>query len=228
MFNKSFSPKFSFYYSDGSGRDDYITVNNGGFIKKNKLTKSFKPFNAQIKTHYNDLFLMRPLNHYTLDGTGRDFYIYRGNAVNHLYESNLVDFKKLLRSESCDFKPYSTKNKFKFKLSEREKEMRKKYKIFENSLLERIYYKFTFSQNNNSRNLNKIKSNSLKMNSNDSKNILKKSSSVVQFNPICKNNKLPLNIKLVKKKYNHLNQANENNYNFKNNLRKLYEWNCYS
>ena len=34
MFNKSFSPKFSFYYSDGSGRDDYITVNNGGFIKK--------------------------------------------------------------------------------------------------------------------------------------------------------------------------------------------------
>ena len=61
------------------------------------------------------------------------------------------------------------------------------------------------------------------MNSNDSKNILKKSSSVVQFNPICKNNKLPLNIKLFKKKYNHLNQANENNYNFKNNLRKLYK-----
>ena len=64
------------YLSDGSGRDYYVVVDNGGLNSSPKRKEYFvsgRPSNQQIfrKTHTDAAKLV----HYKSDGTGRDSYI---------------------------------------------------------------------------------------------------------------------------------------------------------
>ena len=122
----SLYPRFTFYYPDGTGRDDYISVNNGGFLRTNKLTRVFNPLISPKRVHHQDLTLSKPLIHYNLSGNGRDLYIYCGNPLNQKYRSHKVNFPELLRSESTGC--IINKTKYPFQLSNKEKELNNRNK----------------------------------------------------------------------------------------------------
>ena len=226
------NPRFTFYFPDGTGRDDYISVNNGGFLRTNKLTRVFNPLISPKIVHHQDLTLSKPLNHYNLSGNGRDLYIYCGNPVNQKYQSHKVNFPQLLRSESTGC--IINKTKYPFQLSNKEKELIKQQKIFQSNLLDRIYYKDL--EKKKTKYLNSTQKNN-SMNSGDSFNntstkFLTKSSSTIQFNPIFKNKKPIRNIRLIKNHLENLKKnvvvsPNEINYdgNLTKNLKKMFNWN---
>ena len=226
------NPRFTFYFPDGTGRDDYISVNNGGFLRTNKLTRVFNPLISPKIVHHQDLTLSKPLNHYNLSGNGRDLYIYCGNPLNQKYHSHKVNFPQLLRSESTSC--ITNKTKYPFQLSNKEKELIKQQKIFQSNLLDRIYYKDL--EKKKTKYLNSTQKNN-SMNSGDSFNntstkFLTKSSSTIQFNPIFKNKKPIRNIRLIKNHLENLKKnvvvsPNEINYdcNLTKNLKKMFNWN---
>ena len=73
---------WQFYQNDGSGRDTYISNDNGGFQKPRHITG--KPINDLSK---NSLYQRDPHHeitgkhiNYLQDGTGRDSYIFMSNG----------------------------------------------------------------------------------------------------------------------------------------------------
>ena len=71
---RSFRPKYFKYQEDGTGRDDYIKTNNGGFSIREPCKRSMK---ISHSTGY-----LKPMPHfdaknirYQSDGSGRDYYI---------------------------------------------------------------------------------------------------------------------------------------------------------
>ena len=228
----SLNPRFTFYYPDGTGRDDYISVNNGGFLRTNKLTRVFNPLISPKRVHHQDLTLpKKPLNQYYLSGNGRDLYIYCGNPLNQKYHSHKVNFPQLLRSESTGC--IINKPKYPFQLSNKEKELIKQQKIFQSNLLDRIYYKDLEKMKTKYLN-STLKNNSMNSDSlnNTSTKVLTKSSSSIQFKPILSNRKPIRNIRLIKNNIENLKKnvvvsPNENNCdcNLKKNLKKMFNWN---
>lgn len=71
---RTFHPKYASYTGDGSGRDTYVILNNGG------LTNSDKP-NMMFRKHSTPAAYSRrpgkaaPAVTYISDGTGRDSYV---------------------------------------------------------------------------------------------------------------------------------------------------------
>eukprot|EP01017_Pseudomicrothorax_dubius_P034578 TRINITY_DN4764_c0_g1_i3.p1 TRINITY_DN4764_c0_g1~~TRINITY_DN4764_c0_g1_i3.p1 ORF type:complete len:185 (-),score=26.27 TRINITY_DN4764_c0_g1_i3:80-634(-) len=70
-------PKNTFYWSDGTGRDTYITNDNGGSVAKRPLTA--KADSVRIRPQSGNRtsrnFIEPKVVHYHSDGTGRDYYI---------------------------------------------------------------------------------------------------------------------------------------------------------
>lgn len=96
-------PKVPIYNENGTGRDTYISFNDGGFAKYfakiKPITRSDCPFE---QSHYickrPDLSLSKPINKYWTNGTGRDIYIYQGMLEDHSRQRNAVNLQNFLRS----------------------------------------------------------------------------------------------------------------------------------
>ena len=72
------------YDMDGSGRDTYVSLNNGGFRAMHSPTKShFKPGSFAYFSPPKKPFDHKPsvspnkVHHYQLSGSGRDYLIYK-------------------------------------------------------------------------------------------------------------------------------------------------------
>jgi hypothetical protein len=64
------------YGSDGTGRDTYVLINNGGFEKEKPVLKHPKqyPVNSGGSRIYSNPYIPKTV-HYFSDGTGKDSYI---------------------------------------------------------------------------------------------------------------------------------------------------------
>ena len=71
---RTFNPKYASYMGDGSGRDSYVTVNNGGLTGDEKKYMMWRP--TKMPQQYNPRpFKPAPSMAYRSDGTGRDSYV---------------------------------------------------------------------------------------------------------------------------------------------------------
>jgi len=97
---RTFHPKYASYTGDGSGRDTYVILNNGG------LTSSDKPNMMFRKQSHEHHVAPRPGKAassitYISDGTGRDSYVIANSGgLVHDYRGvpGLTYFKRSLRS----------------------------------------------------------------------------------------------------------------------------------
>ena len=71
---RTFYPKYASYMGDGSGRDSYVTVNNGGLTGEEKRAMMWRP-NKVPKSVNPRPYKMVPSMNYRSDGTGRDSYV---------------------------------------------------------------------------------------------------------------------------------------------------------
>ncbi|KAK3268047.1 hypothetical protein CYMTET_23421 [Cymbomonas tetramitiformis] len=87
------------YYSDGGGRDSYISMSNGGMHKQpNFVTPDFKTPIHQTTNVSN--MEVRP-NHYRADGTGRDGYACVGSIDSYDFEKDLRSTR--MQNETSQF-----------------------------------------------------------------------------------------------------------------------------
>ena len=87
------------YFSDGKGRDTYISFFNGGFSNypySNSYKKDFYGINH--KKNHPDLYARRPIVKYNADGSGRDFFIHQNILSEHSRLRDFSDFPRMLRS----------------------------------------------------------------------------------------------------------------------------------
>ena len=70
---RTFYPKYASYMGDGSGRDSYVVVNNGGLADNDKKYMMWRP-NKIPKPVNPKPYKMVAAKHYRSDGTGRDSY----------------------------------------------------------------------------------------------------------------------------------------------------------
>ena len=131
-------PNIILYTRDGTGRDSYISYNDGGFWKdidqkiKPKPKFPFTPFSTQHSFRKNPM----PL-HYHSDGFGRDSYIFHNNGglTNGFTPLSNYKLQCFLRQNSGNFYPNS--NKIKLNKSEL-KHKNLIYKIQQN-VIKRLY-----------------------------------------------------------------------------------------
>jgi hypothetical protein len=72
---RTFHPKYASYTGDGSGRDTYVVLNNGGLTNSDKPNMMFRKQAYQQK-HLAPRPEISPASHkYHSDGTGRDSYV---------------------------------------------------------------------------------------------------------------------------------------------------------
>jgi hypothetical protein len=72
---RTFSPKYANYFGDGSGRDTYVVLNNGGLANCDKKHMLRRPFRNTLQNR-NAGPLKDAVSHtYHSDGTGRDSYV---------------------------------------------------------------------------------------------------------------------------------------------------------
>lgn len=85
---RTFHPKYSFYKGDGTGRDEYISVNSGGFYHGNSKPDIFRRTsgNVSAQTQYFAPAprLNSPILRYYSDGSGRDHYITHNSGGLHV------------------------------------------------------------------------------------------------------------------------------------------------
>lgn len=94
-----------FYQNDGTGRDLYISGNNGGFYKEYRIINTKPPVTSKsihTKSLYNPVFT-KPINRYVCDGQGRDVYIFSQNSRNCKPKStNSPDLEAIVRNDEPD------------------------------------------------------------------------------------------------------------------------------
>ena len=72
--SRTFAPKYASYTGDGSGRDSYITVSNGGLANNEKKFMMWRP--NKIPKPLDPKPSKQPAAvNYRSDGTGRDSYV---------------------------------------------------------------------------------------------------------------------------------------------------------
>jgi len=71
---RTFYPKYASYMGDGSGRDSYVILNNGGLAASDKRAMMWRP-NKVPKQVSPKPYKMAPSHTYHSDGTGRDSYV---------------------------------------------------------------------------------------------------------------------------------------------------------
>ncbi len=141
-------PKYTTYFSDGFGRDTYITSNNGGFLDKLSKRNSKEKFevNSQVR-YYNTKRNVAPVKYHS-DGTGRDNYVLHesgGLEKEHksLRSYHLKDFLRNTHSGrfnfSCDPVREGIHSKTLY-LSRGQLMQENQMKSLEKSLADRLYY----------------------------------------------------------------------------------------
>ena len=70
---RTFHPKHALYFGDGSGRDTYVVVSNGG-LSDSKRAMMWRPNKIPKPVNPKPYKLAAALN-YRSDGTGRDSYV---------------------------------------------------------------------------------------------------------------------------------------------------------
>ena len=76
---RTFYPKYASYMGDGSGRDSYVVVNNGGLTGDDKRHMMWRP--NKIKHDVNPRpFKPAPSLAYRSDGSGRDSYVIQNSG----------------------------------------------------------------------------------------------------------------------------------------------------
>lgn len=90
-------PRWTLYSSDGRGRDNYISYNNGGFWKLNQYAIRLKPkYDYNRYSNFHSLYhFAAPFKYYS-DGQCRDSYIVAGTGLSH-------DTKPLCQYQLTDF-----------------------------------------------------------------------------------------------------------------------------
>lgn len=86
-----------FYQNDGSGRDSYISSNNGGFYSEYRIINTKPSYQKRINSkRLYDPICFRPIKKYFSDGKGRDVFIYSQNSRN-LPMARSMDLKDIVR-----------------------------------------------------------------------------------------------------------------------------------
>lgn len=89
-----------FYQNDGSGRDSYISNNNGGFYREYRII-NIKPSYQKIRRNkrlYNPI-CFKPIKKYFSDGKGRDVFIYSQNSRN-LPMARSLELRDIVRTNT--------------------------------------------------------------------------------------------------------------------------------
>ena len=125
------------YHNDGSGRDSYISSNNGGFYKEYRIIKTSQGCpNHDIKSMFNPV-ISKPIGRYFCDGNGRDVYIFKQNTRNLRVNSECLELPSILRNENFRISGAKTE-KLNPDISDKIKSERNA--IIARNLLKRIYY----------------------------------------------------------------------------------------
>ena len=125
------------YHNDGSGRDSYISSNNGGFYKEYRIIKTSQGCpNHDIKSMFNPV-ISKPIGRYFCDGNGRDVYIFKQNTRNLKGNSDCLELPSILRNENFRISGAKTE-KLNPDISDKIKSERNA--IIARNLLKRIYY----------------------------------------------------------------------------------------
>ena len=101
---RTLKSNISIYQIDGSGRDSYISYNNGGFWKDNFISGKMKQREAASRKKYSLISLTRnpPPFKYWSDGSGRDSYISynEGGLVQKFTANNSIELSSYLRNDN--------------------------------------------------------------------------------------------------------------------------------
>ena len=125
------------YHNDGSGRDSYISSNNGGFYKEYRIIKTSQGCpNHDIKSMFNPV-ISKPIGRYFCDGNGRDIYIFKQNARNLKVNSDCLELPSILRNDNFRISGAKTE-KLNPDISDKIKSERNA--IIARNLIKRIYY----------------------------------------------------------------------------------------
>ena len=92
---RTISPKYASYFGDGSGRDTYVVLNNGGLTHADKAHMMKRPFrNTTQNRDRTPLKNAVPLTYHS-DGSGRDSYVIQnsGGLVNDYGITHKSDVK---------------------------------------------------------------------------------------------------------------------------------------
>jgi len=72
--SRTFAPKYASYMGDGSGRDTYVVLNNGGLANCDKRAMMWRPNKVPRQVSPKPYKAASAIN-YRSDGTGRDSYV---------------------------------------------------------------------------------------------------------------------------------------------------------
>lgn len=98
--NLALAPQYVQYYTDGQGRDLYISSNSGGFSKQYAHGLDIKEHYPQkVKYKFSNVSVHCPPMVYRSDGSGRDSYILRetGGLRQERKSLNAYQLKDFLR-----------------------------------------------------------------------------------------------------------------------------------
>ena len=96
LFNRTVKTNIILYPTDGTGRDGYITFNDGGFWKDNIKRYSLQEkYKRSSFARFRSLKKIPPIWNYHADGTGRDTYILHdyGGLINNYRTPNFNIFR---------------------------------------------------------------------------------------------------------------------------------------
>ena len=191
----NFNPKHSIYNNDGTGRDKYISTNNGGFSKVSYNTNKIILKSQNYCASKNSVRNIAPIK-YRGDGSGRDYYI----ILDGLTDVSLSNISKI-NSDDPNTNNFNNNNSC---LGYKEKYLNKSSILIKNRI-GRMSVDSTKRLHYNKRNYSSINCN-INNNSNSQDNIINKN--VVYNNNPNKNNSL-LNYR------NYIPVSNSNNNNNK-------------
>ena len=100
--NRTYHPKYTSYFGDGNGRDNYVIFNNGGLHGLRDYRGShFNGFNLGPNAKRDAITPKKEPTafDYKPDGTGRDLYVIRLHGLKRDYKSSHREFEKYLRKE---------------------------------------------------------------------------------------------------------------------------------
>lgn len=99
--NRTNYPKYTTYWGDGNGRDQYVVFNNGGLhdLRDFKGPQGTNGFNLGPNLPYHGVTPKKDASafDYVPDGTGRDTYIIKGFGLKRDYKSDHREHEKSLR-----------------------------------------------------------------------------------------------------------------------------------
>lgn len=137
---RTLKSNISIYQIDGSGRDSYISYNNGGFWKDNFISGKNKQRTSAPRRKYTLISLTRnpPPFKYWSDGSGRDSYISynEGGLVQKFTANNSIELSSYLRNDNS----VNNRSKRGF-MGKAEKKEQRILKGIERNVTKRLYEK---------------------------------------------------------------------------------------